>query len=172
MKTKMIVKSLGLAAVMAASVSAFADGYDNTPRYGYPGGFPGYNNAPAYNNNMPAFNNQQAFQESLRMKNEVNERQDRQLDRVLSGFYDKKITLVEFRKLMDEQQNIRKMERGFLADGIMNRAEFQKLDAALDIANRNIFQQAHDDDDRKGRPGYGNNAPGWNPNGGYGYWGR
>lgn len=170
MNTKMIVKSLGLAAVMAASVSAFADGYDNTPRYGYPGGFPGYNNAPAYNNNMPAFNNHPAFQESLRMKSEINERQDRQLDRILNGFYDKKITLVEFRKLMDEQQAIRKTERSFLADGIMNRNEFQKLDAALDTANRNIFQQAHDDDDRKGRPGYG--APNWNPNGGYGYWGR
>jgi hypothetical protein len=120
---------------------------------------------------MPGYGNHPAFQESLRMKNEINERQDRQLDRILNGFYDKRITLVEFRKLMDEQQNIRKMERGFMVDGFINRHEFQKLDTALDTASRNIFHQAHDDDDRNGRPGY-HAAPGWHQNGGYSYWGR
>lgn len=171
MKTKMIVKSLGLAAVMAVSASAYANDWNDVPRYGYPGGLPGYNNAPAYNQ-APAFNHHPAFQEGLRMMNKVNQRQDRQLDRILNGFYDKRITLVEFRKLMDEQRAIRVLERQALADGFMNRAEFQKLDAVLDAANRNIFQQAHDDDDRRGRPGYGNNAPGWNQNSGYIYWGR
>lgn len=166
MKTNMTIKSLGLAAVMAVSASAMANDWNDVPRYG----FPGYNHAPAYQN-APAANHP-AFQDNLRMVNEVNTRQDRQLDRILNGFYDKRITMIEFRKLMDEQRAIRVLERQALADGFMNRIEFQKLDAALDVANRNIFQQAHDDDDRRGRPGYG--APNWNQNnnGGFVYWGR
>lgn len=170
MKTNMIIKSLGLAAVMAASASTMANDWNDVPRYG----FPGYNHAPAYQN-APTVNHHPAFQENLRMVKEVNERQDRQLDRILNGFYDKRITMSEFRKLMDEQRAIRVLERQALADGFMNRMEFQKLDAALDAANRHIFQQAHDDDDRKGRPGY-SGAPHWNQNqnnnGGYIYWGR
>jgi hypothetical protein len=163
MKTNMMIQSLGLAAVMTVSASAFAAyGYDEPARHG----------APAYQNG-PAFNGHPMFQNHLRLINEVNERQDKQMDRILNGFYDKRISPVEFRRLMDEQRAIRVLERQSLIDGVLNPFEYQKLDAALDVASRNIFQQAHDDD---GRPNYGNYGGGWNqsgqPNGGYGHWGR
>lgn len=153
MKTKMIIQSLGLAAVMAVSAGAFAQGYDDGGRYGYPG----YNSGPA-------FNNHPGFRESLRLINEVNDRQDQQMDRILGGLYDKRINPVEFRKLMDEQRAIRGLERQFLADGFLTRFEYQKLDAALDAASRNIFREGHD---AQGRPGYGGQYDGRD-----GYWNR
>jgi hypothetical protein len=136
MKTKMILQTLGLAAVMAVSTGALAHGWnDDGPRFG----FPGHSDSPA-------------FRQSLELIKNVNDRQDRQLERILDGFYDKRINPVEFRKLMDEQTEIRRMERSFMADGFLNRFEFQKLDDALDAASKHIFVDAHDGNDK---PGYG-----------------
>jgi hypothetical protein len=144
MKTRKIVRSLGLAAMMAISVSAFAHGNDD-----YRGEI-----------NGPAFYNHTVFQENLRLMKAVNERQDQQMDRILNGLYEKRINPHEFRKLMDEQRDIRNMERRFLADGFLTRFEYQKLDTAQDMAGRSIFKEGRD---AQGRPGYG---------GGYGNWNR
>lgn len=145
MTTKKTVQYLGLAAALAASVSAFAHGNDD-----YRAGFDG-----------PAFNKHPAFQQSLRSMNEVNERQDRQMDRILNGFYERRITPHEFRRLMDQQNQIRNMERAFISDGLLTRIEYQKLDAALNSASQNIFRDGRDNE---GRPGPG----GWNSSYGYG----
>jgi hypothetical protein len=149
MKTKMIVQTLGLAAVMAVSAGALAHGDDD-----YRPGF-----------NGPSFHGQPAFQESLRLINDVNERQDKQIDRILGGLYDKRINPNEFRKLIDEQRDIRRMERSFLADGFLTRFEYQKLDTALDAASRSIAKESRDG---QGHPGHG----GWNNSYGYGNWNR
>lgn len=158
MKTQQILQSLTLAAVLATSPAAFAFGWDDeTGRPGFPGG-----------NSAPGFVNHPIFQESLRLLNEVDDRQERQMDRIMGGLYDKRIHPQEFRRLMDEQREIRKLERQLLADGFLSRFEFRRLDAALDAAGRNIFRAGLDSD---GRPGYG----GWNsshPGGGYGGWNR
>jgi Spy/CpxP family protein refolding chaperone len=128
MKTKMIAQSLGLAAMLAVSAVAFAHGNED-----YRAGF-----------NAPAFNHHPQFQENMRLTKEVNERQDKQMDRIRNGFYERRINPVELRKLMDEQRDIRQMERQFLSDGFMNRLEYQRLDTALDMASRHIFKEAHD----------------------------
>lgn len=141
MKTKNLIQALGIVAALGVSASTMAHGNDD-----YRPGLDGQ-----------AFHKHPVFQESLRLMNEVNERQDKQMDRILNGFYEKRITAQEFRKLMDRQRDIRRMERQFLADGLLNRFEYQKLDAALDAASRGIFREAHD---AQGRPGY---------SGGYGY---
>ena len=154
MKSKKIVQSLGLAAVLGISAGAFAHGNDDYS--------PGFNNGPA-------FNNHPAFQESLRLMNQVNERQDRQMDRILNGFYEKRINPRELRRLMDEQREIRYMERSFLSDGFLTRFEYQRLDAALDTASRSIFQEGHD---AQGRHGQGYYGGGWNNSYGYGNWDR
>jgi hypothetical protein len=154
MKTKMILKTLGLAAVMAASTGALAHGWTNdAPRYG----FPGYNNGAA-------------FKESLALIKNVNDRQDQQLERILARYYEGRLTQAEFRKLMDEQGDIRKMERSFLVDGVLNRVEFQRLDHALDAASKHIFKEAHDP---QGRPSQGYYGGDWNPGqGGHTPWTR
>lgn len=141
MKTKTMLKTLGLAAVMAVSSGAFANGWnDDGPRFG----FPGHDHAPDVQHNLERINN-------------VNDRQDNQLERILARYYEGRLTQPEFRMLMDEQTDIRKMERSFMADGFLNRFEFHKLDHALEVASRNIFREAHDGN---GKPGYGH---------GYGY---
>ncbi len=145
MKSIKTIRSLGLVAAMAVPAAAFAHGNAD-----YRGGFDG-----------PAFNRHPVFQQSLRLMNEVNERQDRQTDRILNGFYEKRINHREFRRLMEEQRDIQRMEHEFLVDGFLNRFEYQKLTAALNSASRNIFREGHDAQDGPGRGG-------WNSSYGYG----
>lgn len=154
MKTKTILKTLGLAAVLAVSAGASANGWnDGGPQYG----FPGYNNGPL-------------FKESLNLIKTVNDRQDQQLERILGQFYAGRLTQGEFRKLMDEQGDIRKLERSFMADGVLNRFEFQRLDNALNAANTHIFKEAHD---AQGRPSQGYYGGTWNQGQrGYNPWNR
>lgn len=171
MKTKMIVKSLGLAVAVAASAAAFADygspRYDmpryDTPRYDAP-----RYETPRYDMPRPAHPVPPAnvvvvpahapviapqppmFQETLRMMNEIDERQDRQQDRILSGLYERRINPMEFRKLMDEQRAIRLQERQAMADGFLSRTEFQNLNVALENASRNIMREMNDGHGRRG----------------------
>lgn len=148
MKTRKLIQSLGLAAVMAVSAGAFGND-EYRPDF----------------NNGPAFNNHPVFRESLRLMNDVNDRQDRQMDRILNGFYERRINPAEFRRLMDGQREINRMERAFLADGLLTRFEYRRLDAALDAASRDIFREGHDGR----RDGYGGgHGGGWNQSYGYG----
>lgn len=182
MKATKIVQSLGLMAVMAASSAAFARGWDDNGYRPMPAPapvqvpvqvipvLPGFPVNPGFpgNDQAPGFINHPAFQESLRMINAVDERQERQLDRILGGVYERRISPMEFRRLMDEQRAIRTLERQLLADGFMTRTEFRRIDAALEVAARNIMAEARD---RDGRPGYGGGY-GWNRGhneGGYGW---
>ena len=135
MKTPRLVQTLGLAVMVCISMGTLAHGNDEYR--------PGADNY--------AFRNHPAFQENLRLMREVDARQDKQMDRILSGFYERRITPQEFRRLMDEQRDIQKLERRFLADGLLNRYEYQKLDFALNAASRNIFQEGHDVQGRPGR---------------------
>lgn len=135
MKTSRLVQTFGLAAMVCISTGTLAHENDEYR--------PGADNF--------AFRNHPTFQENLRLTREVDARQDRQMDRILSGFYERRITPQEFRRLMDEQRDIQKMERRFLADGLLNRHEYQNLDFALNAASRNIFQEGHDVQGRPGR---------------------
>lgn len=148
METKKLIQSLGLTAAMAVSAGAFGnDGYR-------PDSYSG-----------PAFNNHPVFRESLRLMDKVNDRQDHQMDRILNGFYEKRINMAEFRRLMSGQREINRMERTFLADGLLTRFEYRRLDAALNAANRDIFREGHDGHRDGYGGGYGN---GWKQSHGYG----
>lgn len=109
MKTRKLIQSLGLAAVMAVSAGAFGND-EYRPDF----------------NNGPAFNSHPVFRESLR--------------------------------LMDEQREINRMERAFLADGLLTRFEYRRLDATLDAASRDIFRESRD----------GHHGNGWKQSHGYG----
>jgi len=148
MESKKLIQALGLATVLGMSAGAIANDE-------YRADF----------NNGPAFNNHPVFRESLRLMDKVNDRQERQLDRILNGFYERRISPAEFRRLMDEQREIGRMERAFLSDGVLTRFEFRRLNSALNAANRDIFRESHD----KHRDGYGDGyGGGWKQSHGYG----
>ncbi len=85
-----------------------------------------------------------AFRQSQLFGEQINARQDRQMERIHAGMRSGNLTRFEFRELMHEQQEIRAMERYFYADGVIDAHEFQRLDRALDIASRNIKLENHD----------------------------
>lgn len=75
---------------------------------------------------------------------QINTRQDRQMERIEAGRRAGRLTRPELRRLLQEQRNIRRIERHVRADGRIGRREFQRVDRALDIANRNIWAEQHD----------------------------
>ncbi len=96
----------------------------------------------------------QAYLQTKAYSQQINARQDRQMDRIQAGMRSGQITRAEFRELMHEQHMIRAMEQHFRADGRIGAREFQHLERALDVANRNIRAEKHD---RQARQAYGHN---------------
>src|SRR5574340_25539 len=93
-----------------------------------------------------------AYQQSLRFSQEIDARQDRQMERIIAGMREGRLTRGEFRRLKEEQRDIRFMENDFRADGLIDAREFQRLERALDVASRNIWAEKHD---RQARSAYG-----------------
>lgn len=83
---------------------------------------------------------------------QINARQDRQAERIRTAMQTGQLTRSEFRALMNEQHEIRAMERQFRADGVIGPHEYRRLDRALDNASRHIRAEAHD---RQARSAYG-----------------
>lgn len=96
----------------------------------------------------------QAQRASQQRLAQINARQAEQQNRIQNGLRTHALTQREFRALMAEQQRIRFLEREFTVDGFMSPFEFQKLDRALNVANRNIRIEKHDRQTRNS--GYGN----------------
>jgi uncharacterized membrane protein YebE (DUF533 family) len=93
-----------------------------------------------------------AYQQSRMFGQQVNARQDRQMERIQAGMRSGALTQGEFRDLMREQHKIRAMEQHFRADGLIDAREFRRLQHALDIASHNIRDEKHD---RQARSAYG-----------------
>lgn len=74
----------------------------------------------------------------------IDARQDRQMERIEAGRRAGRLTRPEVRMLMQEQRDIRRMDRRIRADGRIERREFIRIDRALDIANGNIRAERHD----------------------------
>ncbi|MBW8365367.1 MAG: hypothetical protein K0M39_12525 [Rhizobium sp.] len=85
-----------------------------------------------------------AYQQSQAYSQQINTRQARQMDRIEAGNHNGSLTRHEVRDLMREQHEIQAMERHFRADGIIDAREFQRLDHALNQADRNIRAERHD----------------------------
>jgi hypothetical protein len=84
----------------------------------------------------------------------INQRQDRQMQRILDGMENGRLTLREAVLLLREHQDIAYMERQYLADGRLDPFEFQTLDMRLDTASQNIRWEKQDGEQR-GQWGYG-----------------
>jgi len=96
------------------------------------------------------------YQQSRVYGQQINARQDRQMERIRSGMHAGRLTRAEFRELMYEQHEIRAMEHHFLADGVIDAREFRHLDRALNVASRNIRAEKHDRQER-----YADNRDPW-----------
>ena len=128
MKTTLIKQTLGLLALGLAATGAHAS-WDR------------HDQAYARHANM----------QSRHFVQQIDARQDRQMDRIEAGMRQGRLTRAEYRRLMHEQREIRAMERHFRADGIIDAREFRRLERALDVANSNIRDEKHD---RQARNGY------------------
>ena len=80
------------------------------------------------------------------LERDIDARQRFQHDRLEAGRRSGKLTPREFMGLMHQQREIRLMEQRYMADGRLNRFEYERLDAALDHAAHAIRRQARDDD--------------------------
>ena len=129
MKKTFGILALGALGLMATAAHADWDGAQaNRDRGSYGQGYGGH-----------------AYQQSQMFGQQINARQDRQMERIQAGRREGNLRRAEFRELMHEQREIRAMENYFSADGVIDAREFRRLDHALDIASRNIRAEKHDD---------------------------
>ena len=134
MKSKLMKKTLGVLTLSALGLMATAANADwdgaqaNRDRDGYGQG-----------------HGRHAYQQSQMFSQQINARQDQQMERIQAGKREGDLRRAEFRELMREQREISAMERYFSADGVIDAREFRRLDHALDVASRNIKAERRDD---------------------------
>jgi hypothetical protein len=68
----------------------------------------------------------------------INDRQDAQLDLVVEGVNNGRITRDQFSAVMAQQKDIRNKERSFMADGFLSQPEYQALQADLNNVDQAI----------------------------------
>lgn len=85
-----------------------------------------------------------AYRQSQMYDEQINARQQRQMDRIRAGLHDGSLTRREFRDLMREQRTIQAMEHHFRADGVIDAREYRHLDRALDTTSYAIRTERHD----------------------------
>ena len=68
----------------------------------------------------------------------INDRQDAQLDQVVEGVNNGRITRDQFSAVMAQHKDIRNKERDFLKDGFLSQPEYQALQADLDGVDQAI----------------------------------
>lgn len=93
-----------------------------------------------------------AIQQSRQFSQQVDARQERQLERIRVGLQEGRLTRGEFRRLKQQQREIRAMADYFRADGLIDAREFRRLDRALNEASDDIWAEKHD---REARSRYG-----------------
>jgi hypothetical protein len=78
----------------------------------------------------------------------INRRERHQQKRIVRGLRSGELTIRETARLEHQQASIRRFERRAKSDGNLSWRERQRLDNRLDRANRNIYRQKHDGQDR------------------------
>jgi hypothetical protein len=68
----------------------------------------------------------------------INDRQDAQLDKVIEGVNNGRITRDQFSAVMAQHKDIRNKERDFLKDGFLSQPEYQALQADMDNVDQAI----------------------------------
>lgn len=78
----------------------------------------------------------------------LDQRQDHQLERILNGLENGRLTMREAVGLLREHQAIAALERQYLADGHLGPFELRDLDQRMDLAQQRIRFEKHDDQRR------------------------
>ena len=141
MNTQHIKKTLAALALGSLSLMATGTQAENIRiNFGY--GENGYANRDRdYDQPHPHRMN---YQQSQRFRQQIDARQERLLDRIQEAKHSGDLTRYEFRELMRDQRNLSDLERGFVADGLMDPREFHRLSDGLKQANRTLREKEHD----------------------------
>lgn len=78
----------------------------------------------------------------------VNARQNNQRDRIQQGVRSGELTRRETRGVVEEQRDVRQLERAYKSDGELTGAERRDLHHEQNQASRDIYDQKHDAQDR------------------------
>jgi hypothetical protein len=78
----------------------------------------------------------------------VNARQQNQRERIQQGVKSGELTRRETGRLVEEQRDVRQLERAYKSDGTLTGAERRDLQHEQNQASRDIYRQKHDDQDR------------------------
>lgn len=151
MKIATTMKSLTLLGLTALTLGAASSQAD--PGYGYYGGNPNFN--PWLNG--PAQQQARYYASMKERQQQLDQRMDNQLQRILGGMDQGKLTLREASDLLREHLAISTMERNYMADGRLGPNELVDLEHRVEEASRHIMFEKHDREQvgQKGRPGYG-----------------
>lgn len=130
-----IAKTVKILCVLGVSSLGLAAGASQADWQGYRGG---YNNPymPA-----PQVERHVEFRQQL---DQFDARMDRQLQRILHGMEQGKLTLREATDLLREHQEINALERLYMRDGRLGPRELADLDRRLDMAGQHIRWEKRD----------------------------
>lgn len=135
-----MLKKILVAAALAAPTLAFAGNTDIVIRVGGPGQI--QFRPAAYNYGSG---------EQYRMTRWVNQEQESQRQRIAQGIRSGELTRQEVQRLQHEQEQIRAMERRYLANNHLSSREFANLREELREAGTHIRAQKTDRQDRDNR---------------------
>jgi hypothetical protein len=79
---------------------------------------------------------------------EVNQRQERQMDRIQQGERSGELTKGEAHRMMKNERRINNFERTARADGKIGPGEFRKLERMQNRESNAIYKQKHDGQER------------------------
>lgn len=140
------LKTLTILGATALTLSAGASHAD-FGRPGYP---------PAAHNPWlagPAYQQARYYADLKVQLDRFDERQERQLQRILTGMEQGKLTMTEAIGLLREHTAISALERQYMADGRLGSRELRELEERLDQASAHIRFEKHDFEQRGKRPG-------------------
>jgi hypothetical protein len=159
MKISTTLKTLTMLGLTTLTLAATSSQADNG--YGYYGGNPYPNpwigGAPNANPWManPAMQHARFLAALKQRQEQLDQRQDAQMQRILSGMDSGQLTSREAAGLIREHLAIANLERTFMADGRLGPEELSSLEQRLAEADRHIMFEKHDREQSgpMGKPG-------------------
>jgi hypothetical protein len=141
MKTARIAKILSAAALVSLGLMAGTSQADNWGFYANVNA-PEFNRAGSYPGRGPDFYPPRVGSPA------IDQRQQRQMERIYEGIRSGQLTQHEARELIQNQRQIDYLERQYLADGYLSRDEWLDMNRRLNWSSEKIFVEKHDYDQR------------------------